>query len=269
MIRKDREDYNNRAHPALYQWLYDLQEAVDGNNVPNINLTVEKLPQVLASVQKSRARAFKNEAEIGMALDVEWEGAVGSRSEKRAAQILKDLGSHEPQFIFNSIGKEPTIQALHDVFVLLEKIWPQQLEEIKELLDVAVIFRCDKAIGFTDVETNGAIYIKEESIKDPVELAELIVHEASHGDLNMLLATDAMFTNPPEETYMSPLRPDPRPMFGVFHQLFVLMRLRKFYQCVKHVDARYDDQLEKVEVATQAAYKVVNENAKLILKQKL
>lgn len=101
LLQKDRASAG-RAHPSIYQWQYNLQESVDGDGV-DIEAIVRQLPRCLESAGKSRLRAKENAARIGCALDVSWEDAKGSRSEARAAQILKDLGSERPEFVFNSV----------------------------------------------------------------------------------------------------------------------------------------------------------------------
>jgi len=250
---------NFKAHPEVYQWQYnyqsseeeDLNSFIDQNSPLNIK----------ENIAQSRKRAKKNEKKFGFPLDTAWPGADKSRTETRAKKILENLGENDPNFTFNSMDQKKVAECLVKAFDLLEDIWPEQLDEIKSLLQIAVIFKCDKAIGFTDVETNGVIYIKEESVDDPVELAELIVHEVAHGYLNMLFASETLFLNDNEEKFSSPLRPDPRPMFGVFHQLFVLMRLREFYKKVHSIDDRYDEKLEKINLSTEEAFSTVSQHA--------
>jgi HEXXH motif-containing protein len=73
--------------------------------------------------------------------------------------------------------------------------------------------------------------------ENATKLAEELIHEASHIRLNMLMAPREVVLNDPAERYQSPLRRDARPMFGVFHQVFVLSRILDFYRRVARVDS--------------------------------
>lgn len=61
-------------------------------------------------------------------------------------------------------------------------------------------------------EAIGQIYLSLHP--NPVTMAEAIVHETQHNKLNMLAWSDAIVRNG-DERYRSPVRPDPRPMWGV------------------------------------------------------
>jgi HEXXH motif-containing protein len=57
------------------------------------------------------------------------------------------------------------------------------------------------------------------------ELAERLVHEATHGQVYDLQDAVRLTTAPPEHRISSPLRADPRPVQGVFHATVVSARV--------------------------------------------
>ncbi len=71
----------------------------------------------------------------------------------------------------------------------------------------------------------GANILNIAGAADPMGLAEVLVHEAAHTRLLGETMGQPLATNPPEERYASPLRPDPRPMEGIVHASYVVARL--------------------------------------------
>jgi hypothetical protein len=58
---------------------------------------------------------------------------------------------------------------------------------------------------------------------------EHIIHEAAHLHLFAVWKHETLVLNSPTERFESPLRPDPRPMSGIFHAMFVLARISYIY----------------------------------------
>jgi HEXXH motif-containing protein len=58
-----------------------------------------------------------------------------------------------------------------------------------------------------------------------LQSAVSLVHEAAHMALFAYSPKEGVVTNSPTERYVSPLRTDPRPLEGIFHQSFVLARM--------------------------------------------
>ena len=54
--------------------------------------------------------------------------------------------------------------------------------------------------------------------------AEMLVHEVAHLELYLYQLDDPLLLNGSEDGYTSPFRPDPRPLSGIYHALFVLTR---------------------------------------------
>lgn len=61
--------------------------------------------------------------------------------------------------------------------------------------------------------------------RDAISMIDLLVHESGHLLLFAIAGGSALTTNDPSARYASPLRPDPRPIEGVFHAAFVASRV--------------------------------------------
>ncbi|MEI7466453.1 MAG: HEXXH motif-containing putative peptide modification protein, partial [Burkholderiales bacterium] len=59
----------------------------------------------------------------------------------------------------------------------------------------------------------------------PLDIAEVLAHEAGHGLLFGLTIDEPLVLNDDDELFVSPLRPDPRPMDGIYHATFVSARM--------------------------------------------
>lgn len=59
----------------------------------------------------------------------------------------------------------------------------------------------------------------------PLAVAEVLAHEAGHSLLFGLTIDEPLVLNDDDELFVSPLRPDPRPMDGIYHATFVSARM--------------------------------------------
>ena len=108
---------------------------------------------------------------------------------------------------------------------------PDMYDEVLEHVRFVKLFRGQVTMGFTDVRILGAMLIRlpRENVNPVLYFFEHIIHEASHIHLNCLMVDDPLILNLPTERYISPLRPDPRPMLGVFHATFVSARIARSF----------------------------------------
>jgi HEXXH motif-containing protein len=84
--------------------------------------------------------------------------------------------------------------------------------------------------GVTSLTLWGTVTLNTELHRTPLEIAEGLVHEGAHTLLFGFAVDERLVRNPDSERFASPLRPDPRPMDGVFHATFVCARLYMFYR---------------------------------------
>ena len=73
----------------------------------------------------------------------------------------------------------------------------------------------------------GLIYVSPTS---PILLAESLVHESAHLRFRALEEVTDLYSDGPNMLVKTPLRPDPRPISGLMHQLVVLRYLAALYE---------------------------------------
>lgn len=76
----------------------------------------------------------------------------------------------------------------------------------------------------------GGLIVNPAEHASPVEVVELIAHEATHLLLFAIALDEPLLTNSPEERFHSPLRDKPRSMDGVFHATIVAARILRAMQ---------------------------------------
>ena len=94
----------------------------------------------------------------------------------------------------------------------------------------------------------GATLLNANTKRSPVSLIDLVIHESSHVLLFGIAAEGPLLHNSSQERYASPLRPDKRPIDGIFHACFVTTRVHLAMQRLLGSDAiRGDDAKEAAE----------------------
>jgi HEXXH motif-containing protein len=79
----------------------------------------------------------------------------------------------------------------------------------------------------TSSNLNGVIFLSEAS--NEIDLAEAIIHEFCHTELFRLMDTQDVIQERLGEKFYSPWRHDPRPLYGLFHALYVFAEVANFY----------------------------------------
>ena len=118
--------------------------------------------------------------------------------------------------------------------------------------------------GITSFYALGALVLNADEHRTVHAMLAALVHEAAHTLLFTASQGAALVTNPPDERYASPLRPDKRPVEGIFHAAFVSARMSRVVGRALAADAlpaaERDDAVRFLAhcfVAFQSAYGVV------------
>ncbi|GAA0463713.1 aKG-HExxH-type peptide beta-hydroxylase [Streptomyces olivaceiscleroticus] len=128
---------------------------------------------------------------------------------------------------------------LDDSCTLLADRWPQMLAELRACVVQVALLEGSAIDGFTDFATHGAIYINRarlgtspRGLPGPVRCAEALVHEGTHTRCNAAQLSTPFLTTEAGDTapVRTPLRPDPRPLAGLFQQAVVLARCAALYE---------------------------------------
>lgn len=198
-----------------------LQQAMRRQHLPVSRAHVRR---ILNMVQKFEA-PFPY-LEIGTALerDDEWEDCA-----RREAELMtqRDFGRAS---VFKAVPDRTlanNVACIAAALSQLASVFPEMHAEFSVHVRCIRLFDGAVTMGFTDERMFGAMLLRiPASHVDPVfYYIEHIVHETSHMHLNALMAKERIVLNDSTERFESPIRPDPRPMIGVFHAAFVTSRI--------------------------------------------
>ncbi|OYT99527.1 MAG: HEXXH motif domain-containing protein [Burkholderiales bacterium PBB1] len=79
--------------------------------------------------------------------------------------------------------------------------------------------------GASHYQLWGLLLLNPSHHRTPLAVAEVLAHEAGHSLLFGLTIDEPLVLNDDDELFVSPLRPDPRPMDGIYHATFVSARM--------------------------------------------
>ncbi|WP_255768603.1 aKG-HExxH-type peptide beta-hydroxylase [Pseudarthrobacter sulfonivorans] len=141
-------------------------------------------------------------------------------------------------------GNLPEIQKLTPSELVAGEDWLTNSIEAMRVLDPQLaiefdafvaqirLFKGHTARGITSPRCWGAILLR---VPDPglerdepiMYFLDHVTHETSHILLHAIMATDPLIMNGFEGRFSAPIRWDPRPLYGIFHAMFVLSRISR------------------------------------------
>jgi HEXXH motif-containing protein len=115
--------------------------------------------------------------------------------------------------------------------------WPELFHEMTFLLRqiVPVGFYKDRHLSASYREGIGTVYLS--LIPNPMIMTEALIHEFQHNKLNMASYADPLLENAFSPLYASPLRPDPRPLWGILmgvHAFLPVAEILRKMRAAKH-----------------------------------
>jgi len=150
--------------------------------------------------------------------------------------FLKDISSHEGSF-FEALSSEDLEKHTRSIKQVIEMIHACDAGMGAEFDDhVNEVFlprgRLRNYLGSgSGVKYFGVLFITapHDGYDPLLYFFDLMVHEASHFHLNIIMAFDPIVLNDPSERFHSPARNNLRPMKGIFHAHFVFYRVVLMY----------------------------------------
>jgi HEXXH motif-containing protein len=248
-------------HPDFFDWYFEIRDRVGEDDEEGVIRQLDRIEGVFASVRRSQARAESHRQVLSVALDLG--GVTETASVSRAAETARDMGGSGTHFRLVQDSSPETRVHVAAALSLLQDLWPEAHEELAVTVQQLALFEDDALESFADFRRHGSIFIHAGFLKNPVLLAEFLVHEGGHVRLNTVLSIRPMFLNPSDARYSTPLRKDPRPMFGAFHQMFVLCRILEFYRRLSRRRTGYEAKVEEVRTKLQSGWELVREHAQL------
>jgi hypothetical protein len=115
---------------------------------------------------------------------------------------------------------------------LLADLDPELHAEFETMVGSLRLFRGRAARGITSVRCFGLVLLRLPDLGQEVEeplmyFLDHITHETSHLALHTLMNVDPLIINGHAGRFDAPIRPDPRPLYGIYHATFVLSRITR------------------------------------------
>jgi hypothetical protein len=131
----------------------------------------------------------------------------------------------------------PTLEVAHAFrarfmtgMALLDRAIPSLASEVREIVNEVVSVvgdpcRAYQFDGGSHYQLWGALFLNADFHKTDHAMVEVIAHESAHSLLFGFCTHEPLVENEDDELFASPLRPDPRPMDGIFHATYVSARM--------------------------------------------
>lgn len=206
-----------RYHPSVFSTYYDLVLAI-------INNDMAVAESAFAQLSKARPQ------ESGLRVCALGSPAIEEHTARYRRLIAEDI-SLDARILPPS---KQQAAAYHTQFLaglaLLHRVAPALAAEVEAIVHEVVIVAGDKQSGVqfdggSHYQLWGALFLNCDFPREPHEMLEVIAHECAHSLLFGLSREQPLVENPEDELFVSPLRPDPRPMDGIFHATFVSARM--------------------------------------------
>ncbi|WP_187280231.1 HEXXH motif-containing putative peptide modification protein [Streptomyces sp. IB2014 016-6] len=121
---------------------------------------------------------------------------------------------------------------------LIEQVLPEQANEIKALTEYVVALKGRYFVGGSDIVLFGASFLRLEPSWTPLCFADHLTHEATHQLLHAKQEVHPLLLNRDATGVSSPIRTDPRPLYGTYHATFVFLRLTRLMAAVLRSPAK-------------------------------
>ncbi|WP_405059115.1 HEXXH motif-containing putative peptide modification protein [Kribbella sp. NBC_01505] len=224
LVQLERLSAEVRLPPLLFLWQQALLAALREQSIAAVTRALDALAAVVAAgpeaPQDLRLESIVPGAPMTAALE-----------EISLQELFADGEPIREGLVVHEIKFEPAAGAgftvwVDEAIVLADEASSEIAAEVRELVTEVQFYR-GPGPSLSSSRTFGTIFMAlPDGTYDPVHyVLEHLMHEASHHQLFALMAADPMLLNPDGERYYSPIRSDPRPLYGIYHQAFVLSRL--------------------------------------------
>ena len=153
------------------------------------------------------------------------------------------------------------LAALDTARALVRAALPALADEHRMLLAsvVPVGGPMEKSLSASYREALGVVYLSLHPL--PMKMVEALVHELQHTKLNLLTFSDPVLVDGGIGTHASPVRPDPRPLWGVLLAVHAFVPVAELYLHARGTPAADDARLAEVVAVNREALDVVMAHA--------
>jgi HEXXH motif-containing protein len=216
----------HRVSPSVFARYYEIVRAVETGDAPMAARLFSEIAALVEDERQLRSLPFDR---VSLGDDFDRYGEIVSARNER----LLISPDHARWTEFN--------RCVNAAFALLDATDASLASEVRALV-LEIIGACAAGEsstpsfgGASSFMLWGAIFLNVDRHQTALDALEGVVHEATHQLLFGLFHREPFVANASDELFVSPLRPDPRPMDGVFHATFVCARLNYLYRRLRAV----------------------------------
>lgn len=130
-----------------------------------------------------------------------------------------------------SLGERPEeewVKTLTDVLGLIDRHWPELRAEMSSLLIqiIPVGYDAQKHLSASYRQVVGTVYMTLHP--SLLTMTEALIHEFQHNKMNLASFSDPILLNAFQPLYRSPVRPDPRPLWGILLAVHAFLAVAAF-----------------------------------------
>jgi hypothetical protein len=116
---------------------------------------------------------------------------------------------------------------------LISETSPEVFKDIFTLMDYITIVTGGRYVGSSDIFYHGSSVFNPDDKWSDITFADHLIHEGAHLKLNAINELTPLLYNPFSYEAKSPIRKDPRPLYGVLHSTFVFLELVLFFELLQ------------------------------------
>lgn len=124
----------------------------------------------------------------------------------------------------------PIVANMAEGLNLLRRLAPESASEVEAVLDAVTLVTGRRFVGGSDIWYQGVAVLNPDVDWSPTTYTDHLVHEGAHLLLHAVNELNPLLRNPDAMGAASPIREDPRPLYGILHSTFVFMRLVMFFR---------------------------------------
>jgi len=234
-----------RVSPAVFASYYQLVLSI----LAGEDFT-EKIYDLIDTVETRETLVFKDFS------------AAGLGSEKMISLYTASLDTDD-KLSFGFFPPKPeesnrTKASVMRAITLMRQLVPDLAAEFEAIVIEVLLAAADEPDaprfdGASSYMLWGALALSVDDEKSDLEMIETLAHEAGHSILFGLTIEEPLVKNDDDDVFESPLRPDPRPMDGIYHATFVSARMHNAMQECKKSGLLKKEQLIECETYLDAS----------------
>jgi HEXXH motif-containing protein len=131
---------------------------------------------------------------------------------------------------FRHPDQQMKIRHIGEGLNLINAVWPELANEIRAVTPAITLLEGDIFVGGSSMSFHGVSILNMRTGWSDIAYADHLIHEGAHHVLHAIFEATPFLKNHNFVGAPSPIRRDPRPLYGTLHATFVFLRLAMFFE---------------------------------------